>query len=381
MPTIAAYAEKHCTQLRMSGISRLRGWDDSPSPVPFLLSASTLSRSSSAMSTYSPLKIFLTSLAGTAGRASLSRNGLPSTFLVDPLLSFLSVTSSPAVDTREGIVLGKVLKSRRLTSSGSSASPSLPPAGNIEPDHATMSPTKLPPLHSGSLGRLPLRSVPRVAYPYTPFQGRLPFHSIPGVAYSYTLIDGSLTLTLYSEGRLPLHSIRRVAYPYTLFEGSLTLTLYSKGRLPLHSIRRVAYPYTLFEGSLTLTLYSKGRLPLHSIRRVAYPYTLFQGSLTLTLYSKGRLPLHSIPRVAYPYTLFPRSRILTLYSKGRSPLHSSACPHTLLRGRLPLLVYRATFYALSLCFVLPTGVAYPTRGHLPLYFRGRPSSWSALPML
>ena len=33
---ITAYAEKHCTQLRMLGISSLLGWEDSSSPDPFL---------------------------------------------------------------------------------------------------------------------------------------------------------------------------------------------------------------------------------------------------------------------------------------------------------------------------------------------------------
>ncbi len=149
----------------------------------------------------------------------------------------------------------------------------------------------------------------------------------------------------------------RAAYPYTPFQGCL----------PLHSILRVDCPYTLFDGSLTLTLYSKGRLPLHSIQRVAYPYTLFQGSHTL-----GRSP----------YALFQGSLILTLYSKGRSPLHSSACPHTLLRGHLPLL-WSTGPLSMPFPFALFSLLGrLPPPGHTcPCTLRGRPSSWSALPML
>ena len=76
LATTHAYVPKHCTQLRMSGIS-LRRWDadlEASPAEPRHRSASILSRSSSAMSTNSPRQIFPTNQAGTGGNPSPRMN-------------------------------------------------------------------------------------------------------------------------------------------------------------------------------------------------------------------------------------------------------------------------------------------------------------------
>ena len=98
---MAMYVPKHCTQLKISGISlRLRA--GGATPIDELPDdweadwrwASRLSRRRSAMSMYSPRNIRATSFCGTGGKPSLSIKGFPTPPLVASCLGSV-VTRSP----------------------------------------------------------------------------------------------------------------------------------------------------------------------------------------------------------------------------------------------------------------------------------------------
>ena len=131
-PKSAAYSEKHWSQLRMSGTSLLRLWEDSPSLSALCLTMSILSCSKSAIFTKCLWTIFLTNFGGTTGSASPKMNGDVSyALLLVPLRLPHSPGNTPGGGPGE---LLKVPRSSCLTSSGSSGTPSPPPTN----DNTTM---------------------------------------------------------------------------------------------------------------------------------------------------------------------------------------------------------------------------------------------------
>ena len=147
-------------QLRISGISRHLSFPpplEQPVSIPCRLSASMLSRRSSAMSTNSPRRIFATSFAGTGGRSyprmkgcgvgALSCNGcLPFDGLWGTPIFAAGVVALPAASPRAALAAAEVLcpssgdirgNPRPVTAAGSSNSPSVAPArGKVRPPFA-----------------------------------------------------------------------------------------------------------------------------------------------------------------------------------------------------------------------------------------------------